>query len=113
MLDKMRNWQRQMVELTVIRIQRAIAARALVLSKSQNIESNLGRSPQLCLAEELIEEQTLPTHRHVKSGGLYVVMCEGKLEKDCSNVVIYRGQDGDVWVRPSIEFYDGRFETLC
>jgi hypothetical protein len=109
----MRQWQQQLVELTVLRIKIAIANKALTLSKNMNIPSNLGRSPQYYIAEFLVEEQTLPTHRHVKSGGLYVVLFEGKLEKDCSNVVIYRGQDGNIWVRPSNEFYDGRFEVLC
>jgi len=55
----------------------------------------------------------VPTHRHVKTGGLYMVTYPtAVLEKDLSSVTVYQGQDGTVWVRPTVEFYDGRFIEL-
>lgn len=48
--------------------------------------------------------------RHLKTGGLYVVIAEGRIEADLSDVVIYRScKDGSVWTRPKEEFHDGRF----
>lgn len=52
-----------------------------------------------------------PTHRHRK-GGLYRVVTYGTLEADRSPVVIYDDADGTVWVRPTQEFEDGRFEKV-
>ncbi len=58
----------------------------------------------------------LPTHRHKKRGSTYQVVAEGKLQVDGDldneSVVIYRGEDGEHWVRPAYEFNDGRFEAL-
>ncbi len=51
------------------------------------------------------------THRHRK-GGLYRRMCDGILEADRSDVVIYDDADGTVWVRARAEFEDGRFTPL-
>lgn len=49
-------------------------------------------------------------YKHLKSGGYYAVVCEGKVESDETPVVVYRSlQDGQVWVRAFDEFYDGRF----
>lgn len=57
-----------------------------------------------------------PTHRHKKRGSTYRVIAEGRLQVDADldneKVVVYRGEDGQVWVRPTYEFNDGRFETL-
>lgn len=55
--------------------------------------------------------QWTATHRHRK-GGLYRVLMHATLESDRSDVVIYDDAEGAVWVRPTSEFYDGRFETL-
>ena len=54
-----------------------------------------------------------PTHRHRK-GGLYRELARGKLEWCLVECVIYQGQgrDGQIWVRPAIEFDDGRFTPL-
>lgn len=52
-----------------------------------------------------------PTHKHRK-GGLYRVIGEGVLEADRSAVTIYDDENGTVWVRSTVEFQDGRFETL-
>lgn len=52
--------------------------------------------------------------RHIKSGGIYEFVSEGKLEVNQEPVVIYRKADNpdEVWVRPHGEFFDGRFEEL-
>lgn len=55
---------------------------------------------------------------HVKSGGQYSVLEEGKLQTaepvgDMTDVVIYRSTSGGIWVRPTDEFYDGRFEIIA
>lgn len=52
-----------------------------------------------------------PTHRHRK-GGLYQEICRGRLEADLTPVVIYRAEDGTIWVRPEHEFDDGRFTPI-
>lgn len=43
-------------------------------------------------------------YRHYK-GGVYEVVCEAILEADHTAVVVYRGQDGQVWVRPREAFF--------
>ncbi|WP_458322861.1 DUF1653 domain-containing protein [Roseobacter sp. A03A-229] len=53
-----------------------------------------------------------PTHRHRK-GGLYRVLAHGILEADRSDAVIYDDAGGTIWVRPVVEFEDGRFERLA
>lgn len=59
-----------------------------------------------------------PTHRHVKRGGEYEFIGQGKLQTDGSPLaddqfmIIYRGFDGKLWVRSAREFQDGRFEPL-
>ena len=53
-----------------------------------------------------------PTHKHLKSGGLYREIALGRLEWNLAPVVIYDNAKGEVWVRPAAEFYDGRFEPL-
>lgn len=54
-----------------------------------------------------------PTHRHGKTGNLYrLVHRLATIEADMTPAVIYEGQDGTFWVRPSSEFWDGRFATI-
>lgn len=43
--------------------------------------------------------------RHYK-GGIYDVVCEATLEADHSSVIVYRGQDGNTWVRPRSAFFE-------
>ena len=62
------------------------------------------------------------SRRHKKRMSDYAVIGVGKMQSDqwCDpyhsidmrEVVIYRGKDGQLWVRPSYEFNDGRFEAL-
>lgn len=52
-----------------------------------------------------------PTHRHLKTGGLYKVLYSGLIEKDLTTVIIYQSENGVVWVRPFEEFIE-KFESL-
>ena len=55
--------------------------------------------------------KTGPTRwRHRKSGDVYEELHRGLIERDLTPVVVYRGEDGRVWVRPARQFDDGRFE---
>ena len=53
-----------------------------------------------------------PTHRHLKTGGLYRAISDATIEATMTPVVVYQGADGRWWVRPRDEFHDGRFELL-
>lgn len=72
-----------------------------------------------------------PTHRHVKTGGKYMLLGIGKMQAagwfevhtynghvesfssiDMREVAIYRGVDGRMWARFREEFEDGRFVTI-
>jgi hypothetical protein len=44
-------------------------------------------------------------YRHYK-GGIYELVCEAVLEADHVPVIVYRGQDGVVWVRPKAAFFE-------
>jgi len=60
----------------------------------------------------------IPTHRHIKTGGLYQVIGAGKLRtdeplSDNCHMILYRGEDGRLWARSNYEFEDtDRFEPL-
>jgi len=43
-------------------------------------------------------------YRHYK-GGIYELVAQAVLEADHTPVMVYRGQDGAVWVRPSTDFF--------
>ena len=43
-------------------------------------------------------------YRHYK-GGIYELVAEAVLEADRTPVMVYRGQDGAVWVRPRTDFF--------
>lgn len=48
--------------------------------------------------------------KHLKTGGMYVVVCEAVIEATMTKAVVYRSiKDDCVWVRPASEFCDGRF----
>lgn len=44
-------------------------------------------------------------YRHYK-GGLYELVCEALNEADHTAVMVYRGGDGTVWVRPRSAFFE-------
>lgn len=52
--------------------------------------------------------------RHIKRGSEYDVIGEATLQtstplEDMRLMVVYRADDGKLWVRPKSEFEDGRF----
>jgi len=55
-------------------------------------------------------------YRHVKRGTVYEVVGRAELQvnsialADGATMVVYRGDDGKLWVRSEAEFMDGRFE---
>lgn len=58
-----------------------------------------------------------PTHKHKKRGSTYVVVGQAQVQcedglTDYEVVTVYRGRDGQLWVRRKSEFEDGRFEEL-
>jgi len=53
-----------------------------------------------------------PTHRHIKTDKLYEKLGDGIIEADLTPCIIYMDKDGFVWVRPKVEFEDGRFEHV-
>lgn len=58
--------------------------------------------------------ENLPRYRHKKRGTTYEVISVGE-DENCrgTTVIVYRGEDdGKIWVRPSEQFFDGRFEEL-
>jgi hypothetical protein len=57
-------------------------------------------------------------YRHRKSNTVYEVIGEATVQvtgalHDYNKVVVYRGEDGALWARCSMEFYDGRFEEIA
>jgi hypothetical protein len=57
--------------------------------------------------------------RHKKRGSTYEEVGRAKLQasdiggmSDMQPMVVYRGEDGQLWVRPEDEFMDGRFEAI-
>lgn len=57
--------------------------------------------------------------RHKKRGSIYIEIGRAKLQAadtggmaDNQPMVVYRGEDGQLWVRPEDEFEDGRFERV-
>lgn len=44
-------------------------------------------------------------YRHYK-GGVYELVCEAELEADHTPVMVYRGEDGRIWVRPKAVFFE-------
>lgn len=59
-----------------------------------------------------------PTHRHKKRGTEYSIVGEAELQisredlVDGSEMIVYLGTDGKLWVRSKFEFEDGRFEEI-
>lgn len=53
-------------------------------------------------------------YRHVKTGGLYVVLhWDARIEASMDEAVVYQSlKDGMMWVRPKTEFMDGRFKCI-
>jgi hypothetical protein len=75
---------------------------------------DLARQLERDLAAARRDAQALPRFRHVKTGGVYQVLCECRREVDDEPMIAYRSEATNVvWVRPKTEFYDGRFAALA
>jgi hypothetical protein len=73
------------------------------------------------MAKHKLEQDGLPKegeiYRHVQRGNSYTVMGRARLQtstilKDDDTLVIYQGQNGELWARPIEEFCDGRFQRM-
>lgn len=56
-----------------------------------------------------------PTHRHVKTGGLYRVTESGRLEvtgDDAYELICYENEKGETFAQRADRFRDGRFQVL-
>jgi len=58
-----------------------------------------------------------PTHRHIKRGSTYSAIGPALLQASApcvepDEMMVYRAESGELWVRPLAEFTDGRFEAL-
>lgn len=53
-----------------------------------------------------------PTHRHIKTGGLYRFLGTCKIEATWTDGVLYDNAEGVLIVRDKAEFEDGRFEPI-
>ena len=58
--------------------------------------------------------------RHKKRGSTYDEIGTARLQvsdpgalRDMEEMIVYRGSDGAMWVRPALEFHDGRFEVVA
>ena len=59
------------------------------------------------------ENLTDDIFRHKKSGGLYKFLGFGLIEETGTHAVIYQDIHSLlVWIRPTQEFFDGRFEFV-
>jgi hypothetical protein len=50
---------------------------------------------------------------HTKTGGHYKILHHGLFENSLKPMVVYQSYDGSgpVWIRPSEQFFDGRFKS--
>lgn len=49
---------------------------------------------------------------HVKTKQSYTILAFGLIEKTLEPSVVYQGPNGQVWIRPATEFFDGRFKQV-
>jgi hypothetical protein len=71
------------------------------------------------LSPQGVQETWMPTHRHVRRGSTYEVIGTALMQvasgievSDDEECTVYRGEDGRLWVRPTAEFNDGRFDDI-
>jgi hypothetical protein len=62
-------------------------------------------------------KRVMDTWRHKKRGTVYTEVGTAVLQSaapigDSERLMIYRGEDGQLWARPFSEFMDGRFERI-
>lgn len=52
--------------------------------------------------------------KHVKTGGLYRVVCLANIEANLAPAYVYESlQTHDFWIRPQAEMEDGRFAVVA
>lgn len=64
----------------------------------------------------IADPSSQPRHgwwEHVKTKQSYSIIAFGLIEKTLEPSVIYQGANGQVWVRPCHEFFDGRFKQTA
>ena len=84
-------------------------------------EAALDADPAVVLMREVLRLRGEPVERvrHRKRGSTYAVVGTAGLQSSSGaigegeHLVVYRGEDGDLWARPEREFRDGRFETIA
>ena len=60
-----------------------------------------------------IEAAPTSRYRHTKTGGTYRLMYHALIEHNLLPAVVYRSEsDNTAWVRPALEFFDGRFQPI-
>lgn len=94
----------------VAELQRLHDRRVSELLEANNREVERRRAAEAALAFR-------PTHRHLKRGSTYQVIGTASLQAgspvgEAAMLVVYRGQKGDLWARPEVEFDDGRFAPV-
>lgn len=47
----------------------------------------------------------LQRYRHYK-GGIYELVCEATLESDLTPMIVYKSNNGSVWIRPKDVFFE-------
>ena len=65
----------------------------------------------------LVQQGPFRCFRHVRRGTSYIEIGRGEVQSDMpiregDDLVVYLGEDGKLWLRPTAEFDDGRFEPL-
>lgn len=59
--------------------------------------------------------ELLSTHRHIKTGGYYILISDNVLDvtnDEAVRMVVYENEAGQQFTQPYDRFFDGRFQTL-
>jgi hypothetical protein len=57
-------------------------------------------------------EQQKHRYKHIKSGGIYILICEALKEDNQEKYIVYQSEETNiVWARPKVEF-DEKFVRL-
>lgn len=87
----------------------------LLLASQQNEYSAVAAGFTLgvlfCLIVGYCIEPKRRVFRH-KKGNVYTFVGEGRHSESLEELVVYKGNSGDIWVRPKAMFFDGRFTEL-
>jgi transcriptional regulator with XRE-family HTH domain len=106
---------RQALGLSQAKLAKALDLSVRTVSGIETGERKVSKVVELAMAALGAAAPNLdtPTHRHVKTGGLYWIVSEATVEATMDQVVVYRSlSTGLWWTRPRAEFFDGRFEAI-